>query len=136
MQGRQKMDRRHILIGLTASLGVLAWPALAETWVNLGTREVRLRRDRDRFVVGEARGRFSRLRIEVAGNDVFVVRVAAVMGNGDVLSFPVGTTVAQGTASRPLDLPGEVRLIRHVDVIYRRVPGGGLAAVTLYGMKG
>lgn len=130
------ISRRGVMGGAGAAwLALLAGPAAAETWVALATRTVRLRRDRDRFAVGEGRGLFDRLRLRVEGNAVHIARAGVTFGNGETVWFPVDAVIAPATDGRSIDLPGEARAIRFVDLTYRRIPGGGAAVVTLLGRR-
>lgn len=131
----QVAGRRHFILG-GAAFGLLAAaPVQADAWVELATRRVRLRRDYDRFAVGTERGRFTRLRLRVVGNTINLARAAVTFGNGETQVFPLGVVISPGTDGRNIDLAGGARAILHVDLTYRRVPGGGPATVTLLGLR-
>jgi hypothetical protein len=138
LTGRIRMDRivtRRNLLGGAGMVLLAAGPAAAATWVALDTRRVRLRRDHDRFVVGEERGVFDRLALRIEGNAVHLARAAVTFGNNETVWFELDVLVSPGTDGRSIDLPGTARAIRFVDLTYRRILGGGEAVVTLLGRR-
>jgi len=53
-------------------------------WVDLGCQQVSFRgRDRDTIRVGRREGRFRAIRLAARGNDVEVLRLSVVYGNGN-----------------------------------------------------
>lgn len=125
-----------------AALGAMlvapfAAPALASRgdWVNLGSRTVSLLKDRDILYVGLAKGLFTGLRLEVSGGAVFMERLSVRFSNDESVELPVRRYIEAGGKTRDMLFPSLVRAIRHVDLIYRRVPGGGTARITVYGRQ-
>ena len=55
--------------------------------------------------------------------------------SGATYDVPLRFAFLPGTASRVINLPGAVRLIRKVDLVYTKLLGGGAATVTLQGRK-
>jgi hypothetical protein len=130
-------SRRVFLAGAATALvsAVLAAPAQAQEYVVLGTRTVNLGRDSDRIRVGLFRGIFSRIRLEVEDNGIFLRDLTVTFMNGDTVSLPVRSFIEEGGRTRDILLPGLLRAIRHIDMTYRRVPGGGRATVTVVGRR-
>jgi len=110
-------------------------PALAQEYVVLGSRTVNLGRDSDRIRVGLLRGIFSRIRLEVEGNGIFLRDLKMTFMNGETADLPVRAFIEEGGRTRDILLPGLLRAIRHIDMTYRRVPGGGRATVTVVGKR-
>ncbi|OYW51838.1 MAG: hypothetical protein B7Z10_02205 [Rhodobacterales bacterium 32-66-7] len=103
--------------------------------MNLGTRKVRAYGDADRFVVADNGGIYTRLRVAVSGNSVYIATATVLFRNGDAVTYQIDALIEQGTVSGAVDLPGGGRAIVHVDMLYRRRRNGkGVAVVTLQGL--
>ena len=125
---------------LALGLGALAAPFLslraawAGAWVDLGSRKVKVYGDADRIMVADNGGIYTKLRIAVTGNNVYVERAVVYFGNGENQAYSFDTLIEQGTHSGAVDLPGGGRAILYVDMFYRRRKNGkGAAFVTLQG---
>lgn len=130
------ITRRNLLFGtLAVAVGVVAGPAEAAEDVVLGTRTVNLGSDHDRIRVGLGRGLFSRIRLQVQNNGIFVQDLKVTFMNGDTADLKVRVFIEEGGRTRDILLPGLIRAIRHIDMTYRRVPLGGRAKVTVIGRK-
>jgi hypothetical protein len=80
-------------------------------------------------------GLFTKIRVSVTGNAVFMRDLHVTFANGTGADLPVRFLFLPGTSSRIIDLPGMARLIRRIDMTYRRVPLGGTAVVKVQGYK-
>ena len=130
------LTRRLVLAGLIATITALApLEAYAASWVTLGTRSVSLFRDHDTIRVGMMSGLFTKIRVSVTGNAVFMRDLHVTFANGTGADLPVRFLFLPGTSSRIIDLPGAARLIRRIDMTYRRIPLGGTAVVRVQGYK-
>jgi hypothetical protein len=103
--------------------------------VLLGSRTVNLGSDHDRIYVGPLRGIFSRIRLEVTGNAIFMQDLKVTFMNGETADLPVRLLIEEGGRTRDILLPGLLRLIAHIDMRYVRVPLGGRAKVTIVGKR-
>jgi hypothetical protein len=102
-------------------------------WEVLGRRDVDFHVDHDVIEVGRAEGRFNELRFVVRGADVEIYKMKVVLGDGDVFS-PEDRLVLERGEGRVLRLPGEHRVVRRVEFVYRSLHGAGRhATVTLFG---
>jgi len=133
------MTSRRQFIALVFAAAALpltaARAAWAGSWVNLGSRKVRAYGEADRFVVSDNGGIYTKLRVAVSGNGVFIVAATVLFGNGETATYQFDALVEQGTVSGAIDLPGDGRAIVHVDMLYRRRRNGhGVAVVTLQGL--
>jgi hypothetical protein len=130
------ISRRELLIGgVLAFAGAMATPTEAAEYVVLGSRTVNLGSDHDRIHVGLLKGLFSRIRLEVSGNSIFMQGLRVTFLNGETADLPVRLLIGEGSRTRDILLPGLIRAIRHIDMQYRRVPLGGRATVTIVGKR-
>lgn len=112
-------------------------PSAGPDWEVLGEQTVGFEVDRDVIRVGRREGRFSRIRLEVRNNDVFVNNIRVRFGNGEEQSFDLREEIRAGSRSRPLDLSGDRRFIERIELTYRARPGfRGQATVTVLGYQG
>jgi Protein of unknown function (DUF2541) len=144
---------RNTIISLTAALLLsgtfLATDAFAQRrdrdrdddrrqWVDLGCQQVSFRgRDRDTIRVGRREGRFRAIRLAARGNDVEVLRLSVVYGNGNPDELDVQRVIRSGDRTEAIDLKGRDRAIERIDVTYRQRPNfSGRATVCAQGMLG
>lgn len=130
------LTRRKLIVGALAAAVVLApLQAYAASWVTLGSRTVNLFYDHDSIHVGLTSGLFSKIRLKVSGNAVFMKDLHVTFASGAGTDIPVRFLFLPGTWSRVIDLPGAARFIRRIDMTYSKLPGGGTAVVTVQGYK-
>lgn len=91
-------------------------------WEELGCQTVGFARDRDTIRVGRGEGAFTKIRLAVSGNDVFINNMLIVYGNGKPDRIKVGEMLREGTVTRAVDLIGKRRIIRKIDLVYRARP--------------
>ena len=130
------LTRRKLIVAAFAAAAVLLpIEAYAASWVTLGSRTVNLFHDHDTIHVGMMSGLFSKIRLKVTGNAVFMHDLHVTFASGAAADIPVRFMFLPGSASRVIDLPGTARLIRRIDMTYGRLPVGGTAVVTVEGYK-
>ncbi|MEQ1770349.1 MAG: hypothetical protein ABL879_10970 [Devosia sp.] len=132
------LTRRSLLAGFAGMGAAMLAPleAVAASWVNLGSRNVSLILDHDTIHVGTGVGLFRRIRLKVSGSSpIFIHSMKVVFGNGNSHSVDLKFLFLPGSNSRNIDLPGQLRFIRRVELLYTKVPLGGSATVTLQGYK-
>jgi hypothetical protein len=125
------ISRRKIIQG---SLGLVAatqlsGAAMAAQWRVLGSKTVDLGIDRDVIRVAPWAGRFDKIKIRAALNDIEMFDLAVVYGNGHRDDIPVRRIIRKNTETAPLDLKGEGRNIERVEMIYRKNPTKRLFAI-------
>lgn len=127
---------RNLALICTVLLGSLsvAGAASAQKWELLGEKEVGFRVDRDVIKVGRKEGRYEKLRLRVEKNDIELLDLKVVYGNGDVQDIRVRSNIRAGSETRPLDLSGDRgRFIKEIQLVYktdgRRRRGGALVQV-------
>lgn len=129
------LTRRLLIAGLVSAAILAPLEAQAASWVTLGSRTVSLFRDHDTIRVGLSGGLFTKIRMSVTGNAIFMQDLHVTFGNGTSTDVPVRFLFLPGSSSRVIDLPGAARFIRRIDMTYRRIPLGGSAVVTVQGYR-
>lgn len=132
------MKLTHVLVVFFAF--VFASPALAQRWDNkgwekLGEREVDRKVDRDRIQVGRHEGTFTKLTLNVENSDLDLLDFEITFGNGEKWNPKVKHLFKEGARTRVIDLPGDDRIIKTIDLKYKNLPGGGKAKVEVWGWK-
>ncbi|HXE68977.1 MAG TPA: hypothetical protein VN523_06435 [Hyphomicrobiaceae bacterium] len=107
--------------------GALICLALAPTaaqarWERLGCQKVGFIVDKDVIRVGRGEGRFKSIRLEVSGNKVYMDDLKVIYANGEPDDIPVRSEIRAGGQTRPLDLRGERRAIKEIEMKYRSQP--------------
>ena len=91
-------------------------------WVELGCRRVSLAdKDRDTIDVGKREGWYRAIRLRAEGNDVEVMRVEVVYGNGAPDELEVRRVIRDGRRSEAIDLKGSEKTIDQIHLVYRRL---------------
>jgi hypothetical protein len=129
-----------IAVGVLCT-GLVAADAQAQRrdrdWEELGCKKVNFFGvDRDVIPVGRREGRFKAIRLSARGNDVEMLDLRVVYANGAPDDIPVRSLIRQGDRTRPLDLRGWERSIRHVEMVYaKRLNFRGSATVCVEGLQ-
>jgi hypothetical protein len=115
-----------VAFAAVASLTFIAGEAqaqvVAEQWVPLGCKRVGFQVDRDVLRVGKRDGRYRALRLRAEGNNVYMLDLKVVYGNGVPDDLPVRAEIRAGGSSGRLDLRGFDRSIDRIEMIYRSQP--------------
>ena len=92
------LSRRKLIVGALAAAVVLApLQAYAASWVTLGSRTVNLFYDHDSIHVGLTSGLFTKIRLKVAGNTVFMRDLHVTFSSGAGVDIPVRFLFLPGT---------------------------------------
>ncbi len=102
-------------------------------WQKLGERTVHGAMDHDTIAVGNDNGRFARVRFVVEGSALEMFNIVITFGDGTTFSPATRLIFDRATMSREIDLPGDRRVIRRIDVRYGNLPGGGRARLEAWG---
>ena len=103
-------------------------------WTLLGQQQVGLKSESERITVGVKEGQFRELLVMAKGAGVTIDSMTVTLGSKKEVKLNVKQDLKEGESSKPIDLPGEARNIRHVDFVYRTTAkGSGKATVMLYG---
>ena len=85
-------------------------------WVFLGSRQVDGHRDHDVIRVGVRDGKFRAVQLRVSGGAVDFHRVVVHFGNGTSEEIAFRERIPDGGRTRLIDLPGDRRIIRSVEL--------------------
>lgn len=112
--------------------------AHADEWVRLGSRDVKFVGDRDTIpCIGK--GLYKKIKLKVTGNAIHMTDLKVHFANGEVCDIKVRKNIPKGGATRVIDLPGKVRIIKKIVMRYRtkvrRPRLRGKAVVTVFGKK-
>jgi hypothetical protein len=103
--------------------------------VKLGEREVNGKVDRDRIDVGRYEGKFTKLTLYVEKSDLELLDFEVTFGNKEKWHPEVRHVFKEDSRTRVIDLPGDERVIKSIDLKYKNLPGGGRARVEVWGWK-
>jgi hypothetical protein len=104
-------------------------------WVKLGERSVGGRVDRDRIDVGRHEGKFTKLTLVVEKSDLELLDFEITFANNTKFNPRVSHYFRESSRTRVIDLPGDERFIKHIDLKYKNLPGGGRATVEVWAWK-
>ncbi len=104
-------------------------------WERLGTAHVDGNRDHDNITVGARDGRFRAIQLRVRGGAVEFERVVVHYGNGEPEEVVVRERIPDGGTTRAIDLRGDRRVIRSVELWYGRAGWRRRPEVRLYGRR-
>nr|HEX4312597.1 hypothetical protein [Kofleriaceae bacterium] len=103
-------------------------------WTKLGERTVNGKVDHDRIDVGAYDGRFSKLTLVVERDEIELLDFEITFGNGERFHPDVRYIFKEGSRTRAIDLPGDDRVIKNINLKYRNVRGGQ-AKVEVWGFR-
>jgi hypothetical protein len=107
-------------------------------WILLGEKTVRLKVDRDVIDLRQAEDwyktrAFRRLHLVAENNDIHLLSLRLVYMNGSDENFPVDRLIRDGQ-DQPIDLRGERKYLKRIELIYRSRPSvEGRAVMKVYG---
>lgn len=100
-------------------------------WTLLGSQWVDGKRDRD-VIRYDRKDRFDRITLVVSESDLELIDFVVVFGDGERWEPKLKHHFREGQRTHALDLPGENRMIKEIDLVYANTPGGGRARVEVY----
>jgi len=103
-------------------------------WEALGEKTVDGKHDKDTLEIGRDDGRFTKVQFVVHDSDVTFDKVTIVFGNGETMHSANKMTFAEGSRTGAIDLTGEKRFIKSIELKYSNLAGGGKARVVVYGL--
>ena len=102
-------------------------------WRLLGTAHVDGSADHDNIKVSKSQGPFREIQLRVRGGAVEFQHVVVHYGNGASDEVPVAERIPAGGQTRPIDLRGERRDMRSVELWYAKGHWRQRPTVELYG---
>jgi hypothetical protein len=103
-------------------------------WAYLGNAHVDGGQDHDNIRVGRSDGKFRAIQLRVSGGAINFERVVVHFGNGSQEDVPVRQQIPSGGRTRPIDLPGDRRVIESVELWYGKASWHRRPKVDLYGL--
>ncbi len=105
-------------------------------WEELGCQKVGFLADRDVIRVGRGEGRFRAIQLRVTGNEVALLDLSVIYGNGEADDYRVYARIPEGGRTPPINLRGNRRAIDRIIMVYRAQPNfRGSARVCAYGLE-
>ena len=104
-------------------------------WERLGAARVDGNMDHDRIPVGRQDGMFRAIQLRVRGGAVEFMRVVVHYADGEPEEVAVRERIPDGGTTRPIDLRGDRRYIRSVELWYGHGGWRRNPEVQLYGMR-
>ncbi len=102
-------------------------------WSRIGEIVVKPRLEREIIRVNPRDEAFSRVGVRAFDGDVEIIELNIRFGNNEVERVRIDKVVRAGTGLPPIDLPGRVRRLRDIEVVYRTF---GPARIELVGREG
>lgn len=137
-----RAETRNLKNGALQLAGLLVFllfgtPLLAQerNWVFLGEAHVDGRSDHDRIKVGRSPESFRAIEFRVEGGDVEFDRIKVHFRNGTAADRLMHVRIVSGDKSRAIDLPGDRRIIKSVEIWYRRSGSSARPTVSLFGLR-
>jgi len=125
----------HLPAAVCLAATLAATRLVAQEWELLGSRQVSFRAEKDVIAVTGRQGSFGAIKLEVEGGNLDMYNIGVIFGDGSVFSPETRVEFRQGSWSRSLDLPGDARVIRRVEFLYRSELRRGRATIRLYGRE-
>jgi hypothetical protein len=85
-------------------------------WTYLGDSHVDGAQDHDSIKVGRSAGTYRAIQLRISGGAINFERVIVRYGNGSQEEIPIRARIPDGGQTRVIDLPGERRIIRSLDL--------------------
>ncbi|MHC4391464.1 MAG: hypothetical protein ACYS22_09105 [Planctomycetota bacterium] len=105
-------------------------------WEHLGSKVVGFGVDHDIIAVTASEGRFTKIRLHIAEEPIFLGDLKVHFGNGETQDVKVSLVHKAGSHTRVIDLNGGRRVIKSISLTYRTVGKprpGGRAKVSVFG---
>jgi hypothetical protein len=104
-------------------------------WVLLGERHIDGRADNDKIDVGRDNGKFRAIQFRVSGGTVMFDRIRVKYLRGGSEDISVRSEIQDGGQTRPIDLPGQHRVIESVSMWYSKRNWRARPTVQVYGIR-
>ena len=113
-----------VIMAAIAALPFIATPSQAQGggWSTIGCRVVNFAIDRDVIRPARRDGRYRAIRLRARGNNIYMLDVKVVYGNGEPDDIQVRAEIRAGASTAAKDLRGFERFIDRVEMIYRTQP--------------
>jgi len=110
-----------------------SWQFDSKGWMLLGSADVQGKNDRDQIAVGRQQIAFDEVTVVVTDSDLTLEDFTITFGNNEKFTPQVRHVFKEGSRSRVIELPGNSRNIKTIDLKYSNLPGTGRAHIDVYG---
>ncbi len=111
----------------------LAKPSQGE-WEKLGMRIVNMAADHDEIPVTVLEGFFTRVKLNIMKAPIHLLNINIIFGDGTSKNVVFDKFFAAGSETAVIDLPGNKRIIKKVNLNYKAAPTSkGRAVISLWG---
>jgi hypothetical protein len=124
-----------LLVSLAFAASIYAQGEYRGRWAYLGNAHVDGQNDHDNIHVGMHDGKFRAIQLRVSGGAIDFQRVVVHFGNGSQEELIFRERIPSGGRTRPLDLPGDRRVIESVELWYSKESWHRRPKVDLYGIR-
>jgi hypothetical protein len=108
--------------------------AVNQAWEKLGSRVVTMTGDHDEILVTATEGVYSAIQLRILKAPIHLLNINIIFGNGDNENIVFDKMFAAGSETRVIDLVGNKRIIKKVNLNYKSAPTQkGRAVVSLWG---
>ena len=124
-----------LTLGSTLFAGTHAMKrANGHKWEKLGTKIVNMKADHDVINVTYQEGVFSKVKFTIRKAPIHLLNINIIFGNGENKNIVFNKNFTAGSTTRIIDLPGNKRIIKKINLNYKSVPvGKGRAVVIAWG---
>jgi hypothetical protein len=103
-------------------------------WEKLGSKIVNMHADHDEIIVTAHDGLFTKLKFKVLKAPLFLHNINVIFGNGSSENIVFNKKFTPGTESRVIDLPGNKRIIKKINLNYKTPKNPkGKSMIVLFG---
>lgn len=108
--------------------------AVNQAWEKLGSRVVTMTGDHDEILVTATEGVYTAVQLRILKAPIHLLNINIIFGNGDNENIVFDKMFAAGSETRVIDLVGNKRIIKKVNLNYKSAPTQkGRAVVSLWG---
>jgi hypothetical protein len=105
-----------------------------QAWEKLGSRVVTMTGDHDEILVTATEGVYTAIQLRILKAPIHLLNINIIFGNGDNENIVFDKMFAAGSETRVIDLVGNKRIIKKVNLNYKSAPTQkGRAVVSLWG---
>ncbi|MBK6953650.1 MAG: hypothetical protein IPH24_16860 [Crocinitomicaceae bacterium] len=105
-----------------------------QAWEKLGSRVVTMTGDHDEILVTATEGVYTAIQLRILKAPIHLLNINIIFGNGDNENIVFDKLFTAGSETRVIDLVGNKRIIKKVNLNYKSAPTQkGRAVVSLWG---
>lgn len=125
LEGRERFIKRIEIAARTRGRRAVVefYGVPAPEWELIGSRNVRgYGVNLSTFLVPSGKGPFTRVRVQVERQDLYILGLRVAYKNGKAQDFRERKTIRKGRSTRSFELSGFNRGIEHIELVYRARP--------------